>query len=157
MAPVGESICNLCLVGTGSSIEALKRRAIEEFQIPPDQPWRSITPLTRPPITSSHDGLLLIGDAARVVEPFTGEGILYALASAELASRHIVQNNLRSYASTHSELYRGRLWLNHLARFACMNPRLGSAMIDVSRRWPALLEFLTRRVVAPRTPWKTEP
>ena len=30
--------------------------------------------------------LFFIGDAARVVEPFTGEGIYYALRSGELAA-----------------------------------------------------------------------
>ncbi len=36
------------------------------------------------------DSLFLVGDAARVVEPFTGEGIYYALASGELAAEAII-------------------------------------------------------------------
>ena len=35
---------------------------------------------------AAQPGLFLVGDAARVVEPFTGEGIYYALRSGELAA-----------------------------------------------------------------------
>ena len=49
---------------------------------------QSIAPIFRPPATAvtAHRGtsIWLIGDAARVVEPFTGEGIHLALASAGL-------------------------------------------------------------------------
>jgi Dehydrogenases (flavoproteins) len=51
-----------------------------------DQGWRTITPLTRSPVPSAHENLFFVGDAARVVEPFTGEGIYYALRSGELAA-----------------------------------------------------------------------
>ena len=90
-APVNENELNLCLVGTPPTIASLRAWAEREFKLPGDQQWRTITPLTRAPIPSVHENLFFIGDAARVVEPFTGEGIYYALRSGELAANAIVK------------------------------------------------------------------
>lgn len=38
-----------------------------------------------------RDGLLLIGDAGGMVNPFNGEGIAYAMESAEIAARSVIQ------------------------------------------------------------------
>lgn len=47
------------------------------------RPWQGTPPLTRRlPFLGSHR-LLVVGDAAGYVEPFTGEGMAWALASAE--------------------------------------------------------------------------
>ena len=39
------------------------------------------------------DGALLIGDAASLVDPFSGEGVGNALVSGEIAARHVIENN----------------------------------------------------------------
>ena len=44
--------------------------------------WRGTAGLTRRTIPLAHDRLFFLGDAAGYVEPFTGEGIAWALASA---------------------------------------------------------------------------
>ena len=90
-APVNQTELNLCLVGKPHTISRLRQWAQRHFEIPADQPWRSITPLTRAPVPCAHENLLFIGDAARVVEPFTGEGIYYALRSGELAANAIAK------------------------------------------------------------------
>src|SRR5438270_7295216 len=82
-APVNESELNLCLVGTPPTISSLRMWAEHEFNLAGNQAWRTITPLTRAPIPVARENLFFIGDAARVVEPFTGEGIYYALRSGE--------------------------------------------------------------------------
>ena len=74
-APVNETELNLCLVGTPPSISRLRRWAEDHFEITSDQSWRTITPLTRAPVPCTQENIFFIGDAARVVEPFTGEGI----------------------------------------------------------------------------------
>src|SRR6266540_6473699 len=84
-APVNNDELNLCLVGRPAAIARLRQWARRHFEITADQPWRTITPLTRSPVPCAHENLLFIGDAARVVEPFTGEGIYYALRSGEFA------------------------------------------------------------------------
>ncbi len=47
-----------------------------------DADWRGTVGLTRRTRPLSHDRLFFVGDAAGYVEPFTGEGIAWALASA---------------------------------------------------------------------------
>jgi geranylgeranyl reductase family protein len=153
-APVGDSALNLCLVSVPKKISSLRAWAEARFQIPSDHSWRTITPLTREPISPGQPGLFLVGDAARVVEPFTGEGIYYALASGELAAKAItLQRNGGSaadvalaYSSAHAQLYHGRLWINRLARAAVLSPRIASAFLRVARFEPALLRFLTGKI-----------
>ncbi len=148
LAGIGEGLLNLCLVARPPQLAALREWACAHFHLPADQPWRSVTPLTRRPIAPAHDGLLLIGDAARVVEPFTGEGIYYALATGELAARHLLSHDLPGYASAHRQLYAGRLWINHLARAACLHPRFAAAILAAARAFPPLLGMLTRKVTS---------
>lgn len=45
--------------------------------------------LSRTPIY--RDGLVLVGDAGGMVNPFSGEGIAYAMQSAALAAESVVQ------------------------------------------------------------------
>jgi flavin-dependent dehydrogenase len=154
-APVGDGELNLCLVSVPRKMPALRAWAEARFEISPKHSWRTITPLTRAPIVAAFKSLFLVGDAARVVEPFTGEGIYYALASGELAadaiiSRHNGRNETEvaaAYGAAHAELYRGRLWINRLARTAVLSPRVASAFLGAARWQPALLRFLTAKIV----------
>ena len=157
-APVNDRELNLCLVAKPRDIDALKNWALKEFNIASDHSWRTITPLTRAAIHPSRENLFLIGDAARVVEPFTGEGIYYALRSGELAAnainkivrgqdRHKV---LREFAREHSAMYRGRLWINRLARAAVLSPRIASVFVHLAKFQPSILRFLTGKIVAGR-------
>jgi menaquinone-9 beta-reductase len=154
-APVGDGELNLCLVSVPRQMAALRCWAEAHFGISRQHSWRTITPLTRDPIAAAHQSLFLVGDAARVVEPFTGEGIHYALASGELAADAVIsQHNGRdeaevavAYSAAHAQLYRGRLWINRLARAAVLSPRVASALLEVARFQPALLRFLTAKIV----------
>ena len=154
-APVGAGELNLCLVSVPRKMPALRSWAEARFGISREHSWRTITPLTRAPIAAAHHSLFLAGDAARVVEPFTGEGIYYALASGELAADAIIsQHNGRdaaevaaAYAVAHARLYRGRLWINRLARAAVLSPRVASALLEVVRFQPALLRLLMAKIV----------
>ena len=155
-APVNDNELNLCLVGKGPDVDGLKQWAIRQFGIGPDHPWRTVTPLARDSLRPIQDNLFLIGDAARVVEPFTGEGIYYAMRSGELAAKAIISlirgDNrgavLQQFAREHEQMYRGRLWINRLARLAVVRPRLGSAVLRLARINPSLLRFLTAKIVS---------
>jgi flavin-dependent dehydrogenase len=157
-ASVNGTQLNLCLVGTPPTISKLRRWAERQFQLPADQGWRTIAPLTRPPVPSAHENLFFVGDAARVVEPFTGEGIYYALRSGELAAKAVAkivrgenrQLALRNFTRAYSGMYRGRLWINRLAREAVLRPRLGSFFVHAARINPAILQLLTAKIVSPR-------
>jgi menaquinone-9 beta-reductase len=159
-APVNDSELNLCLVGKPKSIRALQAWATQYFNLRARQSWRTITPLTRSSLPPARENVLFVGDAARVVEPLTGEGIFYALRSGELAAataKEMIRGNaaeaVRDYAAQHAAIYRGRLWINALARSAVVSPGLGSAFFQLARLQPALLGLLTNKVVRhPSTP-----
>jgi menaquinone-9 beta-reductase len=156
-APVNETELNLCLVGTPPTISTLRRWAERQFDLPANQAWRTITPLTRSPVPSAHENLFFVGDAARVVEPFTGEGIYYALRSGELAATTIAKilrgddrnTVLREFGAAYAQMYRGRLWINRLSRAAVLRPRLGSFFMHLARVNPAILKLLTAKIVSP--------
>jgi flavin-dependent dehydrogenase len=154
-AAVGAGELNLCLVSVPRQMAALRSWAEARFGISREQSWRTITPLTRAPIAAAHRSLFLVGDAARVVEPFTGEGIYYALASGELAANAIIARHnggdeaevAAAYSTAHTKLYRGRLWINRLARAAVLSPHIASAFLEIARFQPALLRLLTAKIV----------
>src|SRR5437588_3931014 len=154
-APVNDRELNLCLVGAPPTISSLRAWAEQEFKLPADQTWRTITPLTRAPVSVAHENLFFIGEAARVVEPFTGEGIYYALRSGELAEKAIVkilrgeQSALRQFVRAHRAMYRGRLWVNRLARRAVLSPKMASRFLQVARFSPVVLRLLTTKIVRP--------
>jgi geranylgeranyl reductase family protein len=154
-APVGNDELNLCLVSVPKKIASLRAWAQQRFDLSSNHLWRTITPLTREPISAGQPSLFLIGDAARIVEPFTGEGIYYALASGELAAKAIALQHesgnandvALAYSAAHAQLYRGRLWINRMARSLVLSPRIGSAFVQIARFQPALLRLLTGKIV----------
>jgi flavin-dependent dehydrogenase len=156
-APVNETQLNLCLVGTPPTISILRKWAERQFDLPSNQSWRTITPLTRSPVLAAHENLFFIGDAACVVEPFTGEGIYYALRSGELGANAIAKilrgddrnSALREFSRAYAQLYRGRLWINRLSRAAVLRPQLGSFFIHTARINPSILKLLTAKIVSP--------
>jgi flavin-dependent dehydrogenase len=57
------------------------------------------------PMTNAFDGAVLVGDAASLVDPLTGEGIHNALASAALAAR-VIGGAIRAGDTSHAQLSR---------------------------------------------------
>jgi geranylgeranyl reductase family protein len=153
-APVNDHELNLCLVGRAATLPALRRWAAERFQLAPEQQWRTVTPLTRRSIPPARSNLFFIGDAARVVEPFTGEGIFYALNGGEIAAELIHRLDRganpsvvwQQFRHAYSAMYRGRLWINALARAAVVSPRFGALLFQIVRQQPALLRLLTSKI-----------
>lgn len=154
-APVNETELDLCLVGTAPTIASLRSWAETKFNLPGGQQWRTITPLTRAPVSSTQSNLFFVGDAARVVEPFTGEGIYYALRSGESAANAIVRiirgedsrSVLHEFARDHRAIYRGRLWINQLAREAVLHSRSASHLINVTPMSAPILHWLAHKIV----------
>lgn len=72
-------------------------------------PWAGTPPLTRRPSALASQRVFLVGDAAGYVEPFTGEGIGWAVASAIAVVPFVVHAVARwsdSLASDWSRTYR---------------------------------------------------
>ncbi len=153
-APINRNELNLCLVSNPSKLPALRHWAEKQFGLQPNHQWHTITPLTRAALAPAREKLFLVGDAARVVEPFTGEGIYYAIRSGELAAQAIVKiirgnhdvDAATEYAEAHAAIYRGRLWINRLARAAVLSPRITSFLIHAGRTRP-IMRSLTAKIV----------
>ena len=154
-APVNREELNLCLVSKPPKMPALCRWAEKQFRLQHDHPWRTITPLTRAALAPAHEKLFLVGDAARVVEPFTGEGIYYALRSGELAAEAIAKviggnydvDPASEYTEAHAAMYHGRLWVNQLTRAAVLAPRFASLFVHLAQFQPSILRLLTAKIV----------
>jgi geranylgeranyl reductase family protein len=157
-APVSERELNLCLVGRSATLPQLKEWATKHFALSTNQQWRTVTPLTRPSISPARENLFIVGDAARVVEPFTGEGIAYALHSGEIAAEMIHRLNCgakpmvvrQEFRRAHAAMYRGRLWINALARSAVVSPKMGALLFQIARGQPTLLRVLTGKITESR-------
>jgi flavin-dependent dehydrogenase len=96
----------------------------------PEQDWLRMNPITRAPASVGKGRVWLIGDSARVVEPFTGEGISFALATGLLAAETAleglkqdqIESALATYAWRHRALYARRMWVNTLVRWLLVEP-----------------------------------
>lgn len=158
MAPLGGGWVNVCVVSTPESLTTAREECRRENGVAEDVRWHSVAPLERPDIDASPlAGMFLAGDAARVLEPFTGEGIALALETGELAAeaaaRHL--DGLESaawYRRRHSAAYRRTRWVNRLTRAAVTSPRFGSTLVATGARFPAILRWLTARVITGHPP-----
>jgi hypothetical protein len=72
------------------------------------------------------------------------------MATGALAADCLIAQDLARYPEAQRALYRGRLWVNRLARFACQHPAFASTFLGAAQAWPAGLGWLTRKVVAGR-------
>ncbi|MBI4699701.1 MAG: geranylgeranyl reductase family protein [Deltaproteobacteria bacterium] len=69
---------------------------------------RAIAAAGLPPAPRRSDGVLFVGEAARLANPATGEGISFALASGELAARAIGLARERGWAPPEAARWLGR-------------------------------------------------
>jgi flavin-dependent dehydrogenase len=131
----------------------LARRYFPRFE---QQDWLRMNPITRAPARAGAGRVWLLGDAARVVEPFTGEGITFALSTgllaAEAALAGLARNDLpaalAAYARSHRELYRRRAWVNTLLRWLLTTPDRPVRLLRNVERLPGIVSFLSHRVHA---------
>jgi flavin-dependent dehydrogenase len=107
---------------------------------------------------SVTDHALLVGDAARVSEPVTGEGIYFAMRSGLLAAETIDRalrqqnlgaNGLAGYERACRRAFRSRLALNSFLRFAVYRPALVDLLIRLSAKNARFLDSLVDAVCVP--------
>ncbi|MGA9533090.1 MAG: NAD(P)/FAD-dependent oxidoreductase [Anaerolineales bacterium] len=96
---------------------------------------------------------LLVGEAAGLVNPFTGEGIDYALESGELAAQSILRafgdgtfgaGRLRAYDRALRRRFQHTFVYTHLLRRVYMNEGLLNPLIRAADRWPTVADRLIR-------------
>jgi flavin-dependent dehydrogenase len=169
---LGENLINLCL-------------AVDKDRLPDDQPFarllesrlplnphlkkilgrsepagelRSTYPVYFSPRRSFDDNVLLVGDAARVNEPVSGEGVYFALKSGLLAAETIdgafragdfSAARLRGYETACRNEFRLRRGVNALIRALIYRPALASPLIRFSAKRRRLLDSIVRTVCLP--------
>jgi flavin-dependent dehydrogenase len=99
-----------------------------------------------------HRGIVLVGDAAGLIDPLTGNGMAMALQSAALAVAPLLAAlsggdraaAFRAYAAAHQSFFGARLrWSRAVAR-AMRHPRFIGSTLPVSRLAGPALARLTR-------------
>ena len=113
-----------------------------------------------PSAPTSAERTLLVGEAAGLVNPLTGEGIDYALESGRIAADHVVQA-LRSgvhdtWGTEYDRLLRARF--ERLFRFSAWmrdwycRPPLLNVLVALANRYPELRQLLASMLLGQREP-----
>lgn len=154
------------------AITARQNSHFRSLDIRPEllEPWHSAFPLRTPLNVPAKDAVFLVGDALRVMEPFTGQGIFFALRTAELAAHAIVncQCPEAAYAAAVKQLYRDRARTNAWLRKLMYREREAGQVMAALKFVPALRRWLASNVLSvgarvlrgrptPRAPWLPEP
>jgi flavin-dependent dehydrogenase len=123
------------------------------------QSWKSVHPISRRPWEVTNGRCWLVGDAARILEPLTGEGIYSAIATAEMASQHIlsiekvgVDAAAANYCRQHRRFYGSRTLVNSLVRWAVEDSRRSTRIMNALKRWPRLVDYMVEWVQSPGKP-----
>jgi flavin-dependent dehydrogenase len=120
----------------------------------PTEGWLRMSPVTRAPAGPGRGRVWLVGDSAHVMEPFTGEGMSFALASGLLAAESIapalegdrIAPALADYSRRHRSLYTRGAWVNSFTRLLLSHP---SRLTRIMRRVPFppfALNLLSRQI-----------
>jgi 2-polyprenyl-6-methoxyphenol hydroxylase-like FAD-dependent oxidoreductase len=110
--------------------------------------WLGTVPLTRSTTPLAADRVFVIGDAASFVEPFTGEGMEWALRSAQLVSpwvRRAMAGWSRDIAAGWSREYRRNIGrCQRMCRIVCgllHSPRLQRISMAVLKSCPLIAQL----------------
>jgi len=123
-----------------------------------DVRWWGCPPVTRRRPRIAGPRLLIVGDAARYVEPFTGEGIAWALACGEAAARLAVEalhdrawspDIERRWAAIHRRLLRARHLRCAAVAALVRRPALARWVVAALRLAPALAGPIVRHINRP--------
>jgi flavin-dependent dehydrogenase len=126
---------------------------------PTELRWRGTPPLTHRSRRLAHDRVVLVGDSAAYVEPFTGEGMGHALAAAHaLVDLVGAEKTLWSpefpalWQGLHRRLVTRGQWTIRSLRGALHHPLLTGALFEFARHFPALARGIARSVHRPFQP-----
>ncbi len=147
----------------GISFQGLRKNYLEQnsdlrdllLHSEPCGQLRSIWPVYFAPRKRYGDGFVLVGDAAQVTEPVTGEGIYFALKSGQLAARSIAgalrhggsfSDHLARYESACTEEFGRRARINMGLRLLMTRPVLLGAAVRLVGWRRDLLEAVLMQV-----------
>jgi len=98
-------------------------------------------------------GVLLVGDAAGFYDPFTGEGLSYALRGAELAAEAVLEGAFHEYAARRRAEFAPRVLVSHAIQAVLRRPGMLEAVFCRFEADPTLAQRLigvTAGVLPPR-------
>ncbi len=115
----------------------------------PLEPLQSAHPLQAPANRPAGSGVFLAGDALRVMEPFTGQGIFFAVRTGEIAAEAIGRASCREewYTAAVATLYRRRARTNESLRHVMYRERAARVIIPFVRHAPRLARWLADNVL----------
>jgi flavin-dependent dehydrogenase len=114
--------------------------------------WHSAGPLRFGPGQVSKGNLIAVGDAAGMIDPFTGTGMQVALRSGELLAESVLAHGdgaaqeslLDRYRARYSREFGPRMTAAGLLRRAAFRPRAADAVARLFARLPALARTVIR-------------
>jgi flavin-dependent dehydrogenase len=122
----------------------------------PSEGWKGTPELTRRPSYPGAERLFAVGDAGGYVEPFTGEGVFWALTGARLAAPFIARvaeswdpGLLERWSKAYSGLVGRAQRLCRLVSWVLARPSLSRGIIRILRNHPGVAGPVVRRVGAP--------
>lgn len=185
LSPVEEGLVNLCFIvseqslrdGGGDPSKVLKgtlmnnwlaRERLLGAQLAGK--WLSAGPLTFGRRRLGRDGVIAIGDASGMIDPFTGTGIQMALRTGEMAARAIVEAMgsvhgsasarkpgvgrqhhatlvdavLETYSRQYQSEFYGRMRVAGLLRTAAFSPATANVVASLLIRVPGLIKPVLR-------------
>jgi flavin-dependent dehydrogenase len=121
--------------------------------------WQGTPPLTRRMARPADHRLFVLGDAAGYVEPFTGEGMAWALSTAAalapLALRGLARWSAAlesAWCATHAEIVTSRQRRCRTIARALRSPTLVRAAMAAVSHWPSLARPFVPRAATHRAP-----
>jgi flavin-dependent dehydrogenase len=104
--------------------------------------WHSFPHARNNPAATAKNNILLLGDAGKIPEPFTGQGAYLALRSAEIAARLVIETQLKGgwsylddrYNHAHTGLCQNLSFRNRLADFLVKHPFVGTRAVKYAAR-----------------------
>lgn len=128
--------------------DSLERDEVENFTAVGPMPWR--------PRAVANARAALVGDAARYVEPFTGEGMSWAIESADILGDALAGLAPGAWNGRTARHYAGA-WKSRIGRrqrvcrfmaFTLARPRFSSLLFRAGAEFPALTRRFVRQVMA---------
>ncbi|HUP64882.1 MAG TPA: NAD(P)/FAD-dependent oxidoreductase [Thermoanaerobaculia bacterium] len=96
---------------------------------PAQEEFLSSEPVIFRPKSAAHEGMFLVGDAAGLIDPLTGNGMAMAIQSAALCAALLPEflgpqgpGALARYATLHRDLFEGRLRASRMLASLMRNP-----------------------------------
>jgi flavin-dependent dehydrogenase len=137
--------------------EALTEAGLDRLDRPRCGRLLGAGPMPCRPRRVAGDRVVLVGDAAGYIEPFTGEGMSWALESAEILATVVGDLSPGGWTSTAARRYR-RAWAGRIGRRqrgctwlarVLARPAVNRALYGVAAARPAVVNALVRRAVLP--------